>query len=36
MQQNMYLRRGITAARDLYNDKSGYTTKIPFVTSKKI
>lgn len=56
MQQNMYLQREITAARELYNDtvnkwnndifawptkkivaaKNGYTTRIPFVTSKEI
>ena len=56
MQQNMYLQREITAARELYNDtinewnkdifawptkkivaaKNGYTTRIPFATSKEI
>ena len=56
MQQNMYLQREITAARELYNDtinqwnrdifdwptkmivaaRSGYTTRIPFATSKEI
>ncbi len=56
MQQNMYLQREITAARELYNDtinawnrdifawptkmivaaKRGYTTRIPFATTKEI
>lgn len=56
MQQNMYLQREITAARELYNDtinewnkdifawptkkiiaaKNGYTTRIPFATTKEI
>lgn len=56
MQQNMYLQREITAARELYNDtvdqwnrdifawptkkivaaKNGYTTRIPFATTKQI
>ena len=56
MQQNMYLQREITAARELYNDtinqwnrdifewptkmivaaREGYTTRIPFATSKEI
>lgn len=56
MQQNSYLQREITAARDLYNDvvaewntsvyewptkmivaaKRGYTTRIPFSTSKEV
>ena len=56
MQQNLYLQREITAARELYNDtinqwntdifvwpakmivaaRSGYTTRIPFATSKEI
>ena len=56
MQQNSYLQREITAAREVYNDtvnqwisdlyswptkqivaaKKGYTTRIPFTTSKEI
>ncbi|MCI6357843.1 MAG: LemA family protein [Erysipelotrichaceae bacterium] len=56
MQQNAYLQREITAAREVYNDtirqwnsdimdwptkkivaaKNGYTTRIPFSTSKEI
>ena len=56
MQQNSYLQREITAAREVYNDtvnqwnsaifswptkqivaaKKGYTTRIPFSTSKEI
>ena len=56
MQQNSYLQREITAAREVYNDtvnqwnsdlyswptkqivaaKRGYTTRIPFTTSKEI
>lgn len=56
MQQNSYLQREITAAREVYNDsvyqwnkaiqewptkmivaaKQGYTTRIPFSTSKEI
>lgn len=56
MQQNSYLQREITAAREVYNDsvaqwnkdvflwptkrivaaKEGYTTRIPFATSKAI
>lgn len=56
MQQNMYLQREITAAREVYNDtinawnrdifawptkmivaaKRGYTTRIPFATTKEI
>ncbi len=56
MQQNSYLQREITAAREVYNDsvlqwnkaiqewpakmivaaKEGYTTRIPFSTSKEI
>ena len=56
MQQNNYLQREITAAREVYNDtvnkwngaifewptkqivaaKRGYTTRIPFSTSKEI
>ena len=56
MQQNVYLQREITAARELYNDtvnawnrdifawptkmivsaKRGYTTRIPFATTKAI
>ncbi len=56
MQQNSYLQREITAARELYNDtilvwnteifkwptkqivaaREGYTTRIPFATSKAI
>lgn len=56
MQQNSYLQREITAARELYNDsvnewnqaifewpvkmivaaKAGYTSRIPFTTSKEI
>lgn len=56
MQQNSYLQKEITAARELYNDavrtwnqkifvwpiyqqvasKEGYTTRIPFSTSKEI
>lgn len=56
MQQNSYLQREITAAREVYNDtvatwnreifawptkmivaaKAGYTTRIPFTTSKEI
>ncbi len=56
MQQNNYLQREITAAREVYNDtvnkwngaifewptkqivaaKRGYTTRIPFTTSKEI
>lgn len=56
MQQNSYLQREITAAREVYNDtvlrwnqdiyawptkmivaaKAGYTTRIPFTTSREI
>src|SRR5574344_385955 len=56
MQQNSYLQREITAAREVYNDtvntwnhdimqwpvkmiaaaRAGYTTRIPFSTSKEI
>ncbi|MEG0034279.1 MAG: LemA family protein [Bacilli bacterium] len=56
LQQNNYLQKEITAARDLYNDavyqwnrdinawptkmivaaKAGYTTRIPFTTSREI
>ena len=56
MQQNAYLQREITAAREVYNDtvntwntaifswpvkqivaaEQGYTTRIPFSTSKEI
>ncbi len=56
MQQNSYLQREITAAREVYNDtvqqwnmaifewpckcmvahKRGYTTRIPFTTSKEV
>lgn len=56
MQQNSYLQKEITAAREVYNDtvatwnreifawptkmivaaKAGYTTRIPFTTSKEI
>lgn len=56
MQQNSYLQREITAAREVYNDtiqtwnhdimqwpvkmiaaaKAGYTTRIPFSTSKEV
>lgn len=56
MQQNSYLQREITAAREVYNDsinrwnqdimvwptkmivaaKAGYTTRIPFATTKEI
>ena len=56
MQQNSYLQREITAAREVYNDtvnqwnkavyewpakqfvaaKRGYTTRIPFTTTKEI
>ncbi|QNM93867.1 LemA family protein [Mycoplasma sp. Pen4] len=56
MQQNSYLQKEITAAREIYNDrvlqwnqdlfrwptkmivaaKAGYTTRIPFTTSKEV
>ena len=56
LQQNSYLQREITAAREVYNDtvnqwnsdifswptkqivaaKKGYTTRIPFATTKEI